>query len=76
MKALRTPDAVVDNPAELLDKVTIDLRRDGADGLAGEYVDTCLGLCRLGEEPGAAESDGGGGEGGGFEERASRGRMQ
>src|SRR6202030_60401 len=37
------PYAVVDNSAELLDEVRVDLRRDGGDGFGGENVDARVG---------------------------------
>jgi hypothetical protein len=65
--------AVVDNAAKMLDEVAVDLRRDGADGLGGKDVDPPVGLGGLSQKMRAAESNGGGGEGGGLQERASCG---
>ena len=74
--AFANPDAVVDNAAELLDEVRVNLRRDGADGLSGKDVDARIGLGGLGQKIRAAKSAGGGGKRGGFQEGASCGRMQ
>ena len=67
--AFADPDAVVDDSAEVLDEVGVDLGGDGGDGLSGEDLDGGVGVrAGLGEEGGVAEGDRGGGEGGGFEE--------
>ena len=59
------PHAVVDHAAEVLDKVRVDLRRDGGDGLRGNDVDVRIdGRRGLREQPGPAQSERGSGQGG------------
>ncbi len=71
LRLLADPHAVVDHAAEMLDEVAVDLGRDGGDGLTGKYLDVGVSLCRLSQETGAAQSERGGGKGGGFEEGAA-----
>jgi hypothetical protein len=62
------PDAVVDDAAEVLDEMGVDLRRDGGDGLGGKNVDVGVdGGGGLREEMRAAEGESSGSEGGGLE---------
>src|SRR6266851_9129473 len=76
LRLFADPDAVVDHAAEMLDEVAVDLWRYGGDGLAGENLDVCVRLGRLGEETGAAEGKRRGSQCGGFEEAAARGRSR
>jgi hypothetical protein len=50
------PDAVVDDPAEMLDEVAVDLGGDGGDRLGGEDVDVGVDLGGL--RQGDARSEG------------------
>src|SRR6185437_12962567 len=62
------PDAVIDYAAKLLDKVAVDLGRDGRDRLGGKDVDVRVdGRGALREEARAAQSKRGGSCGGGLE---------
>ena len=40
---LADPDAVVDDAAEVLGEMAVDLRRDAADGLAEQHFDAAVG---------------------------------
>ena len=74
LRVLANPDAVVDDSAEMLDEVTVDLRRDGADGLGGEDLDVRVDLRGLREQRRRTESERGGGECAGLEKGAAGGR--
>jgi hypothetical protein len=39
LRALADPDPVVDDAAQVLDEVAVDLGRDAGDGLPGEHLD-------------------------------------
>jgi hypothetical protein len=47
--AFANPDAVVDHAAELLDKVAVDFRRDGANWFSRKNVDAGISLRGLGQ---------------------------
>ena len=66
------PDAVVNHAAQMLNKVAVDLGRDGRDRLRRKDVDVRVSSGgRLREEAGAAEGQGGGSESGGLESSAA-----
>jgi hypothetical protein len=66
------PDAVVDDAAEMLDEVGVELGGDDADGLIWKDFNVGVGFGgRGGEKASVRQNDAGGGECGAFEEAAA-----
>ena len=72
LRFFSNPNAIVDDAAEMLDEVRVDLRRDGGDGFAGEYLDVGVGLRRLCDEMTAAQGGARSGQGGGLKKGSAR----